>query len=914
MSTGDETRDEDAAARARRIDELCDRFEDEWRSNRGRSVGAYLGALGLDPAAEPELLRELEKIEATYSGRVPSLAGAPPERFAPGTLLADRYRVVAPLGKGGMGEVYRADDLTLGQPVALKFLPLRIATDPDRLARFRKEVAVARRIRHPNVCAVYDIAQHRGQSFFTMDFIDGEDLSSVLKRLGRVPEEKGIEIARDLCRALAAVHDAGLLHRDLKPANVMLDGRGKVRLTDFGLAATVEDLGSVEVRSGTPLYQAPEQLSGKEVTARSDVYALGLVLYELFTGRRAFANEKRDSSPGKPSSHVTGLNPAVERVILKCLEPDPANRPQTATEVLAGLPGGDPLAAAIAAGETPSPQVVAEAGGEGSLTPQAGLALFGVALAGILLAAWLNDFAALFRQAPADLSPRELTVRARNHLKHLGFDAHGGDSAHAVATDEWLLRRLRAEQSPALARGGLKSGQPAVQYFWYRHSPGPLAQRLAANDTSGWSMPGRVLPNEPPLRDPGMTCVFLDLDGRLLELHAVPPRDAAEPARDPDQKALLAAAGFTEGSLRESKEFRRVPPVFADTRLAWDGAHPAAAESPVHVEAAFYRGKPVYFHVGAPEQPDRLPGASFMPDNPMEKAQEWKNMLLGLIALPIGGWFAWRNWKAGRANPFGASVLAGAFVLLGLVGWLLAAKHVSVAADELSMFTGTLGRVLFDGLLLWLAYLALEPWVRRTSPWRVISWNRLLEGRWQSPLVGRDVLIGVTAAAGFVALVLLARVLPTWLGYTPDPKLVWDATFTEGTGGLVLTVQIALMVALRYFFMFFLLLLICRREWLVVVPVVLIWAIPYAHGGDYLPVRAASGLLFAVVNVLVLRVGLLAFIAFNVTEEVLIYMPVTTDFSAWYAGVSAASLLLVAGLAAYGVWAACRTRSAPGTA
>lgn len=286
-------------------------------------------------------------------------------------------------------------------------------------------------------------------------------------------------------------------------------------------------------------------------------------------------------------------------------------------------------------------------------------------------------------------------------------------------------------------------------------------------------------------------------------------------------------------------------------------------------------------------------------------------MFLGLIALPIGGWFAWRNWKLRRANPFGASVLAGGFVVLGLAGWLLAAKHVPVAADELSMFTGTLGRVLFDGLLLWLAYLALEPWVRRTSPWRVISWNRLLEGRWQSPLVGRDVLIGVTAAAGFVALVQLLRAVPAWSGRAPDPKLVWDATFTEGAGSLLLTVQIALMVALRYFFMFFLLLLICRREWLVVVPVVIIWAVPYAHGGDYLLVRAACGLLFAVVNLLVLRVGLLAFIAFNVTEEVLIYMPVTTDFSAWYAGISTASLLLVAGLATYGVWAACRHRSLP---
>src|SRR5215207_2981307 len=290
----------------------------------------------------------------------------PAERFAAGELLAARYRVVAPLGKGGMGEVYRADDLTLGQPVALKFLPADIATDPDRLSRFRKEVAAARRVSHPNVCRVYDIAEWRAEGrqapdyFLTMEFVDGEDLSSVLKRLGRVPEEKGIEVARQLCSALAAVHDQGLLHRDLKPANVMLDGRGRVRLTDFGLAAAADDLSVSEVRSGTPLYQAPEQRAGQEVTARSDLYSLGLVLYELFTGRRPFVGADHDTPPSKPSSHASGLSPAVEEVILQCLEPRPANRPWSATAVLARLPGGDLLAAAVAAGETPSPRLVAD--------------------------------------------------------------------------------------------------------------------------------------------------------------------------------------------------------------------------------------------------------------------------------------------------------------------------------------------------------------------------------------------------------------------------------------------------------------------------------------------------------------------------------------------------------------------------
>ena len=144
-------------------------------------------------------------------------SAAPPagERFAPGALLAGRYRIVAALGKGGMGEVYRADDLTLGQAVALKFLPAELARDPERLARFHAEVRTARQVSHPHVCRVYDVSAADGQPFLTMEYIDGEDLAALLRRIGRLPEEKGVELARQLCQGLAAAHDRGVIHRDL---------------------------------------------------------------------------------------------------------------------------------------------------------------------------------------------------------------------------------------------------------------------------------------------------------------------------------------------------------------------------------------------------------------------------------------------------------------------------------------------------------------------------------------------------------------------------------------------------------------------------------------------------------------------------------------------------------------------------
>src|SRR5256885_10986447 len=161
-----------------------------------------------------------------------SFASIDESRFVPGTILAERYRIVGLLGEGGMGKVYRADDLKLGQPVALKFLPPALASDPLGLIRFRNEVRVAREVTHANVCRVYDIGEAESQHFISMEYVDGEDLKSLLRRIGRLPQDKAVEIARQLCMGLAAAHDKGVLHRDLKPANIMIDGRGKARITD----------------------------------------------------------------------------------------------------------------------------------------------------------------------------------------------------------------------------------------------------------------------------------------------------------------------------------------------------------------------------------------------------------------------------------------------------------------------------------------------------------------------------------------------------------------------------------------------------------------------------------------------------------------------------------------------------------
>src|SRR6185503_5104566 len=332
-------------------------------------------------------------------------------RFIPGTVLASRFRVVALLGRGGMGVVYRADDLTLDQPVALKFLP-EAANDADRLERFRQEVKIARKVSHPHVCRVYDIGELDGRPFLSMEYVDGEDLATLLRRIGRLPPAKAVEIARQLCSGLAAAHEKGVLHRDLKPANVMVDGHGRARITDFGLAVGGDD--APGGFAGTPAYMAPERLAGGPATVRSDLYELGLVLYELFTGKHAFAEDRPASRPlTHPSMHTSDMDPAAERAILRCLELQPEKRPRSAAEIALALPGGDPLAAAVAAGETPSPEMVAAAGGEGAL-PRAKawtLLLLLLAVVGGIMA--LVPASSDLGVAPMESGPEVLEHRAR---------------------------------------------------------------------------------------------------------------------------------------------------------------------------------------------------------------------------------------------------------------------------------------------------------------------------------------------------------------------------------------------------------------------------------------------------------------------------------------------------------------------
>src|SRR5262249_4581661 len=290
-----------------------------------------------------------------------------------------------------------------------------------------------------------------------------------------------------------------------KPHNVMLDARGRVRITDLGLAGFVDCLSRADRRSGTPAYMAPEQVRGQEVSVQSDLFSLGLILYEVFTGKRAFpANAPGDTrqlhesaTPSKPSSHVSGFNPAVERVILRCLEKAPKDRPRSAYEVVAALPGGDPLAAALAAGETPSPELVAAAGQTGGLRPALGIACLAAVLLGLAFHAWEGSQYGIEALSNLSVEPAVLKAERAKMLQTCGY--------------------YDPARPPADIVHGFRYRQGGELEFWLRLSPSyllPAERPPYRGKNHPW---GLSLTNPPPHQE-GMVSLRLSAQGRLREL------------------------------------------------------------------------------------------------------------------------------------------------------------------------------------------------------------------------------------------------------------------------------------------------------------------------------------------------------------------------------------------------------------
>jgi hypothetical protein len=776
--------------------------------------------------------------------------------FAPGTILAQRYRIVHLLGRGGMGEVYRADDLLLGQPVALKFLPAATTASASALSRFRNEVRTARQVSHPNVCRVYDIGEVEGLTYLSMEYVDGEDLASLLRRIGRIPQDKALEIARKLCAGLAAAHDKGVVHRDLKPANIMLDSKGQVRITDFGLAGVSDHIR--DVRSGTPAYMSPEQLSGKEVTLRSDIYALGIVLHELFTGQRTILNYSG-----------TELDPAVGRVIRRCLDLDPKLRPASALAVAAALPGGDPLAAALAAGETPSPELVADAGATEGLSVRVAILCLSAAIAALIIFAFVAPQVSIVSRLPIE-TPDALERVARDTLSKLEIHE---TIRHRVARFGYDIDALR------------RHFDPAALYFWYRTSPYWMIPR---------SLTAIVTPADPPGELPGMITTKWDGTGRLLYLNAVPPPGGTAAVTTPELWTRVFTAAGLQLTQFKPADSGWIPAPGWDARGTWTGTYPDRSRTPVRVEAATWHGRLIYFEVVLASRN----GVGEPPRITIER----------LIAVQLGAYIvvflasaalAWRNVDRGRGDRRGAFRIAVFVFVAGFLTWACRASHVPDVTEFTLLFL-TLLLLGFNAVLFWTVYMAFEPYVRRRWPHAIISWSRILSGRFRDPLVGGHILIGVTFGAVIVVLITSGLWLAGLYGLRlPSFWMLSGATgvFAHALENVLAAVTHGLALLFFTFFskVFF------RTEWLavvVIVPFAFVFEAPW-------PLAPAAVILIIVPFIsalvyLLLRGGLLSATVAIYTFYVLIALPLTADLSAPATGASILMLCIVAVLALFG--------------
>jgi len=715
-----------------------------------------------------------------------------------------------------------------------------------------------------------------------------------------LPIDTATEMARKLCAGLAAAHDKGVLHRDLKPANIMIDGRGQVLITDFGLAGIANKIQSSEIRHGTPAYMAPEQLTGKEVTTRSDIYALGLVLYEMYTGKRAYEaatlaemTRLRQETTPTVVAHVKDIDPSVERIIKRCLDPDPQQRPPTAIAVALALPGGDPLAAALAAGETPSPELVASASEHDALKPLVALGCLAAIVACLIAIPFLGSQSAWIAKTPFDTPKDALAQKAREMIRQFGYTDRPVDTANGLHYASDYLTDLNQHGKSASTLSHLNTGQPAPIHFWYRTSPRYMIAAQLGDD-------GTVKPDDPVMDVSGMVKIELDPQGHLLAFDAVPPQvDSSPPSNKTlDGNALLTVAGLDPARFQPADP-QWTPLAICDQRAAWTGTF-TGDSNPLRVEAASWRGKLVYFSLISPwDRAERMERA------PTTSSQ--RILLVVAITLLCGVviaacLLARHNIRMGRGDWQNALRLSGLLFFLSMGSWALVAHHMPTVGELFILAMGLETSALVSGMI-WLLYVALEPFVRRHWPRTIISSTRLLRGGWRDPVVGGHMLIGILY--GTVTTVLVELIAFLNLQHTGVPanfiQLSTIQSISEVAGALATVLPSSILSTLGTFFILFVFRVIFRREWLAAAAFVVFFAVvstlaTASSGFVAAPLRTLQ---FVLMMFVMLRFGLFPFVVGSCIANVLVVFPITADFSAWYAGSAIFSLVCIVALAGW---------------
>lgn len=814
-------------------------------------------------------------------------------RFPAGQIISDRYRIVSLLGEGGMGCVYRADDLTLNDTVALKFLSRRFAADPIWRRRFESEVRLARELSNPFLCRVHDIGEYDGVPILSMEYVDGETLSSLVKRVGRLTGDRAIEIARQLCIGLAAAHARGVLHRDLKPTNVMLDGRGNVRITDFGLAAFVGAVAPTEIVFGTPRYMAPEQIAGKGVNEQSDIYSLGLILYELFCGQPAFTavsprdyREKHLNSVVRPPAQIVpDIDPAVEAVILACLEKSPADRPTSALAVAAALPGGDLLTAALSAGQVPSPTMIAMAdAGRVNRKPALTAVLVSILLLEVLVVV-LAARSEFLIGLKGSFAPEVLNERARDIARRAGYPDLPAN--HTFGYDDASVFDFQLHSGgrhPEFEVAGMNGPLFGFRAPLAKHPRGEqnfvLDRRWTGRHTDTFAL---------HLDSIG---VVLRPNGELVWFDAGVAGAGDGVERPPfDWAGMIGMAGL------EPSTYRATPPLIevnacSDQRRAFVHSPGAAEPASPRIEAAESNGRPTFFAV-LDERP--APTSFFFPDGSTQRLinraiRQGIFLIVLIAALPV----AWRNLRRSEIDTRGAQRLGVAMLTLRLIADLVAMRRIGGAAEAIDAVVGALTRAASEGLIVALFYIALERHARTYWPHSLVGWSKVVLGRLRDATLAREALIGCALGAVWAVLVYIENLTPQWLGWNARESLWLSNDSHQLRGGRFMLAS--LLDWLRngmYQGMLLLLLLVVtrilvRRPAPAAILAWLVTSLMFVPMGRH-PV--SSWLLIGVCGIalavyLIVHVGLIGVVVAAVVGKLLTALPLTMDMDAWYAGLS----------------------------
>src|SRR3984893_8562139 len=476
----------------------------------------------------------------------------------------------------------------------------------------------------------------------------------------------------------------------------MLDGRGRVRITDFGLALSHDDASGRSETAGTPAYMAPEQIGKGEASVRSDIYSLGLVFYELFTGRLPYQATTPiewppaplESSPRTPSSVVKDIDPVVESAILRCLQKDPALRPSSVRQVAAAFPGGDPLAAALAAGETPSPEMVAASGETEGLRPVVAWAVLTAVIVSVTAAILLSEHTKIYRRVPLEKPPEALAERARDILRSAGYSEPPMDMANGFYEGKDFLRYIAGTTNQR--RVGITS-RPGRSYFGIVAAPGRIAAQSSFFFSDAPAL-GSVGTDDPPLDVSGMTLVRLNPLGRLTQFVAVPPQveTPAGVAPSPDWAPLFSAAGLDPSKWPLAQPMW-TPPVDSDARAAWTGSLAERPNIPMRIEAAAYRGNPVYFELIGPwTRPERM-----QPYQPTVGGRVFLVIFIFLFLSVLVGsaLLTRRNLRLGRGDRRGAYRTAALVLWPGRWRGSLARTTSRISTNSRSSWSSWFGGV-----------------------------------------------------------------------------------------------------------------------------------------------------------------------------------------------------------------------------